>query len=171
MKIRSILLLSLGIPFVSEAQSIGPDILNSTGGSATLNNQTFEWSIGESIATHTAISNNLVITHGVLQPIIVQEDTSHIKTPKLADFQISVYPNPSEDNLYIKLNLSAATTLSYVLYDMQGRVMLEKKELRIEPAAVELISLNKLAAASYMLKIHCVVNGRHYYNNYTIQKV
>ena len=171
MKILSIILLSLGVSIVSVAQSIGPDIINTAGGTATLNNQTFEWSIGESITTHTSTNSNLVITHGVLQPLFVQEDTSSIYEPKLANFQIAVYPNPTESNLFIKLNLQEYTSLNYVLYDMQGRVMFEKKEIRLEPEAVETISLNHLAAASYLLKVLCVINGRHYYNNYTIQKI
>ena len=41
--------------------------------------------------------------------------------------KIAVYPNPTEDNLTIELNLEKEETANFKVYDISGRLLLEKK--------------------------------------------
>jgi Secretion system C-terminal sorting domain len=54
------------------SQSIAPSIINSGGGSAPAGNYFFEFNLGELMATGTAITSNLIVTQGFLQPLIPQ---------------------------------------------------------------------------------------------------
>lgn len=156
----------------SLAQDIGPSIINSTGGSATIGSNTYEWSIGEGVAIHTATAGNTVVTHGVLQPIVVSDDTSqNIGNTPLAAAQIKVFPNPTESSIYIQPTLLPNAALSYTLYDLQGRVL--QQEDRALPRGNEKVSINigYLAAGGYVLRVICTENNRKYHNNFNIQKL
>lgn len=61
------ILVTCGTGHVS-AQSIAPSILNSGGGSAPVGGYIIEYNAGEMMAVSTAITSDLVVTQGLLQP-------------------------------------------------------------------------------------------------------
>lgn len=58
-------ILGLLFPVIMYAQNT----LNTVGGSVSMSNATFEWSIGETTVITTNTSANIHVTHGLLQPI------------------------------------------------------------------------------------------------------
>ncbi len=157
----------------SFAQDIGPSIINSAGGSTTIGSSTYEWSIGENVAVHTGTAGNTVVTHGVLQPIVVSDDTSQNigNTPGLTAAQIRVFPNPTESSIYIQPTLLPNAALSYALYDLQGRILQQEDKALPRGNEKVSISIGHLAAGGYVLRVICTENNRKYHNNFNIQKL
>lgn len=147
--------------------------VNSTGGSTVVSGNTYEWSVGETVMTHTATAGNTVLTHGVLQPIIVSDDTTqHIDdTPGLTAAQIRVFPNPAEQQIYIQPALKPYAKLSYTLIDLQGRTILQDTVTLHRGNEKVDIPIHHLAAGGYVLRVFCIENNRPYHNSFNIQKL
>jgi hypothetical protein len=65
------------------SQSIAPSVINTGGGSAPAGNYIIEFNLGELVAIGTAVTANLVVTQGVLQPA----DISRVLPITLLRFQ------------------------------------------------------------------------------------
>ncbi|RXK58786.1 T9SS type A sorting domain-containing protein [Lacibacter luteus] len=71
MKKIQLLLLLLFLINLLQAQTITPSVTNSSGLSGVAGNIHFEFSLGESFTT--TLSNGMLVTQGVLQPIMIQQ--------------------------------------------------------------------------------------------------
>jgi hypothetical protein len=70
LSISAILLLAV---YCSRAQSIAPAVINSGGGWALAGGYVIEYNFGEMMAIQTAITPNLVVTQGLLQPFSLNQ--------------------------------------------------------------------------------------------------
>jgi hypothetical protein len=165
--LSAIPLLLLGLPNV-RAQSIGPSVINVTGGSSTSSGNTFEWSVGESVVA-TSMSTYLIVTHGVLQPI--EPATTEIAGTAVLP-GLSVFPNPSSTIVNIQFDATRAGTLQYRLVDVLGKVLLENTS-EVKPGTVNRqIDVKQFACATYMLHASFKSNGAaEETTTYKIQKI
>ena len=167
---KRIFLLALsGLLFVSaKGQSLGPSALNTTGGSAILASKTYEWSIGEIVAT-TFSSAGLVVTQGVLQPALNPTGVDN-GPPKI--LTLKVYPNPVNDGvLYLSPSFNKQGMLVYRLTDATGRTILTQKISLQTGNELQSIPMQLLAIGQYTLSVQWTDATGPSSNTYQIQKL
>ncbi|MEM9897471.1 MAG: PKD domain-containing protein, partial [Bacteroidota bacterium] len=81
----------------------------------------------------------------VILPVLANTDNP------LASLQISLVPNPAEDQVRLTLNQAVQETLDLTLYSIEGKAMLSK-QLNAGSTS-SLIDLNGIAAGVYLLQI------------------
>jgi hypothetical protein len=86
-----------------------------------------------------------------------------IEYPDLSN-NLIVYPNPASDYLNIELNYSASGPYKTELFNIEGRMVLEKKIFANSISKTETLNLKNLNAGIYFLKIS-------FENKYFIKKV
>ena len=69
---------------------------------------------------------------------------------ELENIDLTVYPNPTSDYLNLSVSDDDLSSLTYVLYDMQGRTIASQNIT----ANTTSISMQGLASAAYILKIN-----------------
>jgi hypothetical protein len=140
--------------------------LNSSGGSANLSGNTYEWNIGEMVLVNTASGSGIVVTQGLLQP---NKSEVGINTPKLDDHSLTVYPNPTESNVFIKPSLAPNTEIGFNLYDITGRLFEQKKVVLKQGNEIQTLDFRPYAAGVYMLEVLTTMDGQQYRNGFKIQ--
>jgi len=168
-KLLTVLCLLLLCSMAARAQSIGPSTLNAAGGSRTIEGNTYEYAIGEVVAGSTYDGPGLIVTPGVLQPMI--EDPDGIDQLVIDPGALGVFPNPVEQALFLQPDFKKKGILEYVLSDIQGRILLEKKVNLDQGNERQQIDMNHLAAATYNLSVVWKQAGKLYVKAFKIQKV
>ncbi len=152
--------------FVGMAQSTGPATLNAAGGSATVSGNTYEWSVGEMVLVNTVSIGAVVVTQGILQPML---QVTGLKD-QLALEGISIYPNPASDQLHIKFNLDRNLDIDLKLTDISGREQHLEKIKQHNGSALITLDFKTYAAGIYMLQIATTDQTRQYLNTFKIIK-
>jgi hypothetical protein len=136
-----------------------------TGGDAESNTCSVSYTVGQ-MAVKTAyervtngerVSAN--VREGVQQTYTVEE--LKIEGAEPFSFEVKVYPNPTTDNVTVRLERSVAD-MRYELYDVDGR-LLQKESIRTAEQAIE---LREYPTGSYVLRIV----GSNLQNSYKIVK-
>lgn len=149
------------------AQTIQPAVINTAGSSATIGPNTFEWSVGEMVLVNTAIASGITVTQGLLQPI---EQSSGINESKLSLSELSVYPNPTTDQLWLQWHSASKITASIQVTDVTGRLCFQKELKDRSGIEAYVIDLSLWAAGAYMLAIHSNINGQQFFNSFKVVK-
>jgi hypothetical protein len=141
MKNKSLILL-LCVPFSAIAQ-------NNTvaaGGAATGASGTATYTVGQ-IFYQTNIAPSGTITPGIQQPFeIVTLGTN--ETPQI-QLEAVVFPNPTVQNVTLRIKDLDFTDLNFMLFDGVGRIISKGKILKNETQ----IEMANLPAANYFLKV------------------
>ena len=142
--IFTLLIFILSLTTVSAQES-----LNATGGKASGSGGSVSYSVGQ-IVYLTKFSRNVsfVQVEGVQQPYEISVVTG-IEEAKGISLSLTAYPNPTSDNLTLRISDVAISNLSYQLYDMQGRLLQHKK---ITGHKVS-IKMSTLVPAIYFMKV------------------
>ena len=140
----SIALCLFGFGTAMQAQNAIP----ASGGNASGSGGTVSYTVGQTIYT-TNSGMNGTVSQGVQQPyeiltVFVSEETKEIS------LECSAFPNPVDDYIKLKVKNITEENLSYLLYDISGKLLLTQKIINAET----LISMNNLPAAVYFLKIN-----------------
>jgi hypothetical protein len=152
------------------AQTLSPTILNSSGGTATVNGINYEYSFGEMTMISTFTSSKLIVTQGLLQ---TKMDTvaSGIAKNELPAPSISVYPNPAQQLINFESEYPAAGKLQYELMDAAGK-LIQSKQLTVTAGKnKETIDLSEVTAGMYLLKITLSQGKETFFQNSKIQKI
>ena len=131
------LLLGLGGLYAQESPT-------TAGGEATGTGGTASYSVGQVVYT-TATGTNGSLAQGVQQPYEIST-TVGIKETAIT-LELSVYPNPTSD--YLTLKVEDNTELNYQLYDLQGKVIENKKV----SSTTTSINVENLSKAIYFLNV------------------
>lgn len=119
---------------------------NATGNNASGSGGSVSYSVGQ-ISYSSLNSANGVINEGVQQPYeFLTLGTGAIKGISLS---YSVYPNPTNSTINLKVENRNLDKLSYHLYDNNGRLLLNKKITSIE----NVIPMGDFESAVYFIKI------------------
>jgi hypothetical protein len=126
--------------------------VSSAGGNATGSGGTASYTAGQVVYT-TSTGSNGSVAQGVQQPYEISVVTG-LKEATGIILEWSAYPNPTSDFLTLSLRNPdnpelKADNLSYQLYDMYGKLLLEKKLEGNETS----IEMGSFKAATYILKI------------------
>lgn len=121
--------------------------VNSSGGTASGSGGFASYSIGQ-VAYTNFLGTNGSVAQGVQQPyeisiVTALEDTKDITLSFLA------YPNPTTDFIKLKAEKYNTENLTYLLYDLNGK-SIENKKMESREAT---ISMENLATGTYFLKV------------------
>ena len=142
-KPRLMLLLATGLLWAGLSQA--QESVNASGGDATGSGGTVAYSVGQVVYT-TNTSASGIVSQGVQQAYEII--AVGINETKL-NISLSVFPNPTADNLTLQVSNFELSTLNFQLYDMQGKLLrngqLTAKQTQINTAS--------LPPATYFLNV------------------
>jgi hypothetical protein len=141
---KLILLFTFGVSVMAKAQDISPHVVNTTGNQFTNANFSLEYSVGE-IAIATLSNSIYQLTQGFLQSDMSSTVTGLLASNELENF--SIYPNPTENELYVE----AADANAIEVYNQLGLMVAEY-------TIKEKITLSNLTSGIYFLKIYNTQN-------------
>lgn len=137
----SVLLAMLLVSFGLQAQVS----MNAAGGDAASDGGSVSFSVGQVVFGANAGTNGSV-TQGVQQPY----EISVLSVAEQAEnINLSVYPNPSTDYLYLTTS-DEISNLSYQLFDMNGRLLKSGKIVENQTN----INMQGLVSATYFVKVN-----------------
>ncbi len=143
MKNLKILLMGLTIFCFSQAQS--QESVNTSGGEATGSGGTASYTIGETVYT-TNSNGSGTVAQGVQHAY----EIFTVGLPSSAfDISLRIFPNPTVDNLTLQISNFNQENLSYLVYDMQGKLVANGD---IESAETQ-ISVGEYQAAAYFIHV------------------
>jgi len=144
LKLSAVLLLGFGLIGLQAQEAIP-----ATGGNASGNGGTVSYSVGQVINTTNTGANGSV-AQGVQQPYEISVVTGIKEAIGInVSVSVSAYPNPVTEFLKLKVESYKVENLSYQLYDMNGRLLENKKITSNETS----IAMSNHSPAIYFLKI------------------
>lgn len=117
-----------------------------TGGEALGTGGTASYSLGQVVYT-TNTGTNGSVSQGVQQPYEIST-TIGIDVTNI-NLEFSIYPNPTVDFLTLKVDNVDTSTLTYQLFDMDGK-LLEKNKLS---SNITSIKLEEFPKSTYLLNV------------------
>jgi hypothetical protein len=136
-----LLLLCMGITALHAQQSA-----NAAGGDAQGSGGSASFSLGQPTYTYISATGNSS-NQGVQQPY--EFFTVGIDEPKDISLLMSVFPNPAQVMVNLKIESPGFENLSYQLFDMNGRLLLTQK---ISNPLTE-VPMQTLAVGPYLLRV------------------
>jgi len=132
------------------AQPATQTVVASSGNSFTANGVTLEWTLGE-VAIETLTGSNATLTQGFHQGNLT---ITAIEPSLVQGFDISVYPNPVSDILFVKtiaVDQVIAEKMLIRLFDQQGKLLVEQPWQ--DAMVTEEISLSTFSKSVYYLVV------------------
>lgn len=129
------------LPIITEAQSIERNVLSVAGENLSNGGYTMHFTMGETVAQ--TFTNGRQLSQGFQQVWLI---TTSVEEGKTADWDINVFPNPTEGILTIETEEQAKIRMS----DMAGRIVVEKN---IEPGT-NTIDLSQFPQGIYNLMLY-----------------
>jgi len=141
-KLCTILLLGIGLTRLQAQEAIP-----ASGGNASGSGGSASYTVGQLVyTTNTGTSGS--VAQGVQQPFEISVITG-LEEAKGITLQCSAYPNPTTDFLTLKVENFNLSTLTFSLYDMNGKLLGNKK---VEGKETNIVMKN-LFPATYFLKV------------------
>jgi hypothetical protein len=141
-KLCALLLLSLSLTGLRAQEAIPAVGGNAAGGGGSVS-----YSVGQVVYT-TVSGTNGAVEQGVQQPYYITVVTGLARANGIT-LQCSAYPNPATDYVKLKIENFDTENLSYHLYDMGGKLLVNKPVEGSETS----IDMRSLVIATYFLKI------------------
>lgn len=116
----SAILLVLGLTGLQAQEAIPTSSGNASGSGGFVS-----YSVGQ-IVYQTKTGTNGTVAEGVQQPFEISVVTG-FEEIKGIDLLISAYPNPTIDNITLRIDKNELSNLSYQLYDINGKLLKTKK--------------------------------------------
>ncbi|MGH2664802.1 T9SS type A sorting domain-containing protein [Flavobacterium sp.] len=143
MKTKKLLLIAA---YLSCTQINAQETITTSGGNASGSNGSTNYSVGQVVyATDYGTTGSLL--HGVEQPfeiqIVLGVDNFNIS------LELSVYPNPTTNLLYLEIKNSDFEAMRYQLFDLNGKLL---ENNRITKASTT-IQMEKYPMNLYILKV------------------
>jgi len=143
-KVALVVFCLIGFGSSIQAQNAIP----ASGGNASDSGGTVSYSVGQIVyTTNTSVSSGSV-AQGVQQPFEISVITA-IEQAEYITLVCSVYPNPASDFLTLKIENYDNKSLSYKLFDANGKLLESKKVISNET----IISMANLLPSIYFLKV------------------
>lgn len=118
----------------------------SSGGNSSGSSGNVSYSVGQ-IFYKTVDGTTAYLSQGVEQPFEIQTvlglDNFNVR------LELSVYPNPTTDIIYLKVKESSFESLQYQMFDMNGR-LIENNKIHYN---LTIVQMDKYPEAIYLLKV------------------
>jgi len=122
------------------------EAVGSVGGDASGTDGSASFTIGEAVYTDISESNQGSVSQGVQQAYDVMTGLDDMEG---LDLLLHVFPNPAEDYIQLQIALSSIEDLSYLLYDVHGRLLDQNRVTEY----LMLIPLNEYPPGNYFLEV------------------
>jgi hypothetical protein len=119
---------------------------NAAGGGATGTGGSASYSVGQVAYTYNAAASGSA-NQGVQQPY--EFFTAGVKDNQNIGLSMSVFPNPAQSTVNLKIENQGWENLSFQLYDVNGQQLFSQKV----NSALMVVPMQRLAAGSYLLKV------------------
>ena len=140
--LSAVLMLVLGLSGLQAQESV-----HTTGGEATGNGGSVSYSVGQ-VANQTHTGANGSVAEGVQQPYEISVVTG-IEEAKGINLSVTAFPNPTTNYLILSINEFDSSNLSYQLYDMKGKLLLNEKITGKQTSIV----MSNFVPAAYLGKV------------------
>ena len=141
-KLIAAFLLGIGLTGLQAQESV-----TASGGNASGAGGTVSYSVGQ-VVYKTNTGSNGSEAQGVQQPYEISVIIG-IEEAKYITLQCSVYPNPTNDFLVLKVENFNFSTINFQLYDINGKILMNNKP----EGSVTNIAMSNLVPAIYFLKV------------------
>jgi hypothetical protein len=142
LRLITILLLGLGLTGLQAQESV-----NASGGNASGSGGATSYSVGQVVySTNTGTTGT--VAQGVQQPLEISVVTG-LEEAKGINLSVKAYPNPTTDYLTLEVKDFELSTLTFQLFDVQGR-LLQNEKITGNPTR---IVMGNLLPSTYFLKI------------------
>lgn len=142
------------------AQSVGPQVINTTGGTYFFGYTTVDWNVGEMVLVNTLQSGNLqvLVTNGFLQPFADKPADINNNTV-FGPEEIKVFPNPATTYVEIDFLTKQKGRVGFHLYDGLGQLVYKKEFYSFGYGHIERIDMQRFAASEFYLYIVLVAEA------------
>jgi hypothetical protein len=162
-----IVLLICALPSMSlMAQSIAPQSVNSAGGKMTQVNGSLSFTVGELVVlSQTDIDGN-TIGGGFTNSAVSSTSVVAISEPNVEVLNVSVYPNPVSDLVFVDIAETQLDWLIVEIYEVTGKLISSEKYAGLHNKIG--INTQAFAAGTYLLNL--IDESRKMLGSYTLIK-
>jgi len=133
---------------INAQEMLAPSVISSGGGYGENGNISISWTLGE-IAVSTLSSTNMILTQGFQQPYDIDVG---IRSNDI-NWNISVYPNPVDDELRILFNTEKSGDFLLEIQDVTGRLVTQVLHKQIIPGDIVILNTSTYTTGVYFLKV------------------
>jgi len=126
--------------------SYGQTSVVASGGSVSNNSGSISYSIGQ-VAYQSVTNTSGSVSQGVQQAYVISTLNLEEKT---FNFTLNAFPNPTTENLNLRVGNYKQEKLAYKLIDLEGKVISEAPMLSEETT----IDMKQLPVATYFVEVH-----------------
>jgi len=142
LKLSAVVLLVLGLTGLKAQEAIP-----ATSGNASGSGGTVSYSVGQ-VVYSTNTGTNGSVAEGVQQPFEISVVTG-FEDIKGTDLSISAYPNPTINNITLRIDKNELSILSYQLYDINGK-LLQNEKITVKETTIDIF---KNEPSTYFVKV------------------
>jgi hypothetical protein len=139
----------IGIALASEAQSLSPFVVSTSGGFYSNGTAQLSFTTGEMTMVQTFTAGSNILTQGFQQPfdfgVFIAE---HENFP----FSFEVFPNPGSGNFNLAIESKNAVHADVIVYDAIGKVILKKQFALNSGSQILPLSLLEYSEGMYHLE-------------------
>jgi hypothetical protein len=142
-------LLFITVSLQSQTLGLCAEVIASTGQSVEKQGITYSYTVGEPVIF--ALTNlNLTLTQGFHQPDLC--GLVGTNTPEaLANWQVEIYPNPTSDLLFLKINTQKNPKFRLDIFDVLGKLV--RTDFNIQANDIQSIKVIDLVEGNYFLRL------------------
>ena len=127
--------------------ALEPSVIASGGSYAETETMSISWTLGE-LATTTLSGGDMILTQGFQQP----SDFGTGISPEELNWEITAYPNPVKDQLFIRFDIDRTRDFWIEIQDVTGRVLSLEQHKEIFPGDVIQVNTSRFTYGVYFLK-------------------
>lgn len=143
-------------PYLSPAQSVTPNVINTTGYSASSGYYRFDWSVGEMCIIDSYIKPGMVLENGLLHA-----GTEIPISANIVDFfakgDIVIFPNPAYAFTEVNFTLPQPGIVNLKLTDLTGKLVYSKQFEYNGAGLIQRLDVLRYPAGTYFL--HVILNS------------
>lgn len=137
--------------------------MNVCGNSAKIGENYFDYSIGEMTLVNTLRNSTMILTQGFLQPDYLSIHPGNQLLPQsnhpLSDDALKVYPNPTDQMLYLESVNQEDLQIRYQLLNAAGSMIVDSKASWKKGRNRLSLDLQSISAGYYFLKVRQIYSA------------
>ena len=110
-----------------KAQSIAPQVITSGASNFSQSNGSISFTIGELVVTTETNGSGNYLGNGFIPGSVISTTVMSIEQPDASIFRVKVYPNPTNDLLFVDFITSQVDWVRIEIVDPQGRLLFSEK--------------------------------------------
>jgi sugar lactone lactonase YvrE len=130
--------------------------------SSGIGNYTITINLEANYSTSPRVATITISGKGVDSQTITVTQAGFVSAPSLYDLNVTIYPNPVEDYLFIEFDDKTLTDIKVSVVDILGRSLIDRNFEHIDLDAEETLDLSFMKSGLYFLEIRSERNSKVY---------